>query len=147
VPFWIGSTKSPERAGLLLIVILIVILILIVSLNNSLLPPSIGPSSRISESDVPRVDIQQFKASFASEHRRDVEGVRPPIAKEFAERLVVFFHDLRLKIRNLRRQLGAGEVQDERTIDDRHFDREKLFIRVGEFRNRMTCDREDSFGL
>jgi hypothetical protein len=74
------------------------------------------------------------------EHLRGVKRVGPAVAEEFLDMQVVFLDHIGVKVRNLVRKFRTGEVEDEGAIDDRHFDREQLFIGEDELRNVVIGD-------
>lgn len=81
-----------------------------------------GGSLFVRERDIPRMDIQEGVSSGEPEHLRHVECIGPPPAEQLAHALQVLINHMLLKVGNLLRSFGPGEIQDERPLHNRHLD-------------------------
>lgn len=52
-----------------------------------------------------------------------------------------------LKIGNFVWFFGTGEIENERTLDNRYFQSQEFIVGKKKLGNVMTCNRTDSFGL
>lgn len=86
------------------------------------------------------MDIEQNKPGRLPEHFRHMKRIRPPIVEQLAQPFHVLFHHVLLKVRHLVGPFRAGEVENEWSLDDRHFDYSQFLINMDEIGNRMPGD-------
>jgi hypothetical protein len=74
------------------------------------------------------MEVHQLVPGQAFELGGDVQGVHPAVAEPFGQFGVVLLDDVVLEVRNLKRELGVGEVQEEGAVDDPHLNRHQVFV-------------------
>ena len=90
--------------------------------------------------------VQQDETGGLTERVGDVKSVGIVVAEHFLEAFGVLFHHVRLEIRDFFGAFGAGEIEEERTLHDRHFQREQFLIRDEQPRDTVSRDDANSFG-
>lgn len=91
------------------------------------------------------MNVQKDKSSRLAKHLDNVQRIAPALFKHFAHPLQMLIEHVLLEIRYFVRQFRAGEVEQEWTSHQRHFDGAQLSILIDKQWHVMAGDVLNSF--